>query len=550
MKDNRNHTPIIITKTNLLGVSKPFNRSTIVALSVGMSAVPSALGQINFDFPETLFDPPGSTVDDFTVGDFDQDGLTDFVVNRSISSIEVYHHNADGTYTLQSVVDQGYFSSLYGNGINSNDLNGDGIPDLSWFAVVSSGTSFVEVAINKGDGSSWQIARLAIDHIIKYLKVGDIDGDGDNDIIVTTQENCNGTYTYDCDSALFVFENTGHAFLPPRLIHESLADSFEIFDVQLGDFDGDGDLDIANLLIDGGLSSGYYYYKVIASEIQIFINDGSGQFPSNQVTDLPYKDKIKKRPSYIKAADFDGDGDLDIAIAVSDSTGTSAEFRIAINDGINQPFSVSEAMPFGHRDVSGVEAGDLDSDGRIDLILTTFSDNGVFILANNGHSFDLPESFPTGNSIIRETVVHDMNNDGQLDILNSSVYFGIHLTVINNITLLDNPILETTPLMRGQQSQITISGLQPMEKAWVGITNLGWGNTVGIPLFGGLTFDLVDMGSERMVVQADNDGTAIFNWMVPSNAPLGPVVMQAGVRRGPKGKRSVKTAFVEAVIQD
>jgi len=142
-----------------------------------------------------------------------------------------------------------------------------------------------------------------------------------------------------------------------------------------------------------------------------------------------------------------------------------------------------------------------------------------------------------------------MNNDGQLDILTIG-WYNSNLTVVNNITLLNNPILETAPLIRGQESQITISGLQPQEKASIGITNLGWGNTVGIPLFGGLTFDLADMGSERMGVQADNDGTAIFNWMVPSNAPLGPVVMQAGVRRGPNGKRSVKTPFVEAVIKD
>jgi len=548
MKDSKNHTPIMITKTNLFGVSKPFNRSTIVALSVGMSAVPSALGQINFDFPKTIFDP-FIRVENFVVADFDQDGLTDLAVTRSRSIMEVYHHNADGTYTLQSVVDQGYFS-LYDNGVNSNDLNGDGAPDLSWIVQAGNGVYFVEVAINNGNGSSWRIARLEIDRTVRFLEVGDIDGDGDNDIIVTTRDNCSGSYQYNCDSAVYVFENTGSEFLPPRLIHESLADTFDIFDIQLGDYDGDGDLDIADLLVDN--ASNEYYDKVYGAEIQILINDGSGEYSSNKVTTLPYANRVHTVPKLLKSADFDGDGDLDLAVVVGNSESWSlhAEFRIAVNDGIDQPFSITEATPFGHGEVRSVDAGDFDSDGRIDLVLTTPNDNGVFVFANNGHGFDLPASFPTGNHIIRQTVVRDMNNDGQLDILNSTDLSSNSLTVINNITLLDNPILETAPLIRGQQSQITISGLQPLEKAWVGITNQGWGNTVGIPLFGGLAFDLADMGIRNTIIQADNDGKAVFNWTVPSNAPLGPVVMQAGVHRGPKGKRSVKTPFVEAVIKD
>ena len=108
----------------------------------------------------------------------------------------------------------------------------------------------------------------------------------------------------------------------------------------------------------------------------------------------------------------------------------------------------------------------------------------------------------------------------------------------------------TAPLIRGQQSQITISGLQPLEKTWVGITNQGWGNTVGIPLFGGLTFDLADVGFGILNGAADVNGTAILHLTVPHDVPLGPILLQAGVARGNRGKDSVKTIFVESVIQD
>ena len=103
MKNDTNERPITIMKTNLLGISQPLNRSTLVALSLGMSAVPSVFGQINYDLPRTIFDQ-NDRISDFVVADFDRDGLNDLAVTDP-TSVSVYHQNADGTFTIQSIVD-------------------------------------------------------------------------------------------------------------------------------------------------------------------------------------------------------------------------------------------------------------------------------------------------------------------------------------------------------------------------------------------------------------------------------------------------------------
>ncbi len=551
MKSITNDGSIGIIKSNLLGISEPLNRPTLIALSLGMSAVPSVFGQINFDLPQTIFNQT-DRVSGFVVADFDRDGLNDLAVTNK-TGVSVYRQNVDGTFTLQSIVDQGGFSRLI-----ANDIDMDGDPDLL-FEGGTSDEQFVEIALNDGSGSSWQISRVTLaTDFYNELRVGDIDGDGDTDIIELTKTNCYYVNYYQdrCDNTAFVLENTGNGFLAPRMLYERLADDYIVRDFQIGDFDHDGDLDIANLFTNGHYSEGYFddYYKSSGSQIDIYVNDGTGNFPTHQLTDLPTDSSFFNAPRAFRAADLDGDGDLDFAIVIGSTDfhdqSVPARFRIAVNDGLNQPLSIQDAIEFGHGDSFGIEAADIDTDGRLDLIFTTDVESGVFILPNlNGIGFKPAQSFPTENTKPRHIVARDMNNDGQLDLLTLGYSYD-NLTIINNITPLNNPVLEVSPLIRGEQAQVTITGLQPNEAVWVGMTNHGWANTVGIPFFGGISFDLAGVGLGVLNGSANADGTAVINMTIPPYAPLGPVLIQAVVHRGANGKQSVKTPFIQAVVQN
>jgi len=550
MRNEINHQHI----TNNFGMAIPFNRSTLIALTLGMTVAPNAVAQINFTLPRTIFDS-NQSIDDYVVADFDGDGLVDLAVTN-FKATTVYHQDENGAFTFLSEVDQGDFGKLI-----AYDMDNDGDQDLVW-SVTEGGqyNSIIKVALNQdGSGVVWQLIRVDLGNSMNLFTVGDIDGDGDTDIIYVVTENCYeaGYDKFRCDKTTYVLKNTGNGFKPPRILFTRFSDKFHIRDMQVGDIDHDGDLDIVDLYVDGKsyIDYAHNYYKVYGSHIDIFKNDGNGNFfTKGNVSELPYGGKAHKAPRALKAADFDGDGDLDIAVVVGntdfDEPDIPAEYLIAVNNGIDERFLTTDAVPFGHGDAFGIEVGDLDSDGRIDLIFTTNNDIGVFIFPNkNGNRFGKRSIFPANHTSIFKTVVHDMNQDGMLDILSWNKPFST-INLNTNITQLDNPVLETTPLIRGEQTQIIVSGLEPSEEVYIGMTSHGWANTVGVPFFGGITFDLADVGLGVSTVTADEMGIATLDFTVPQNAPLGPVLMQGAIHRGSNGQQSVKTIFVESFIEE
>jgi hypothetical protein len=149
------------------------------------------------------------------------------------------------------------------------DLDGDGDLDLL-------GAGFVEVNLG-----NWMWSTIAVSASYPALgaHVGDIDGDGDHDIITADQGglrvviNRSGVLV---DETTARFRGASSAFVPTA-----------------ADFDGDGDLD---LVVD------------VANQVLLYVNDGTGVFaPRGPVLTVPARLKL--------AADLDGDGDTDLAIA-------------------------------------------------------------------------------------------------------------------------------------------------------------------------------------------------------------------------------------------
>ncbi len=160
-----------------------------------------------------------------------------------------------------------------------------------------------------------------------------------------------------------------------------------------GDFDNDGDIDVATTVDD-------------PDRIVVLLNDGSGQFVLGPSTLLP----ASSSPQDCVAGDLDGDGDVDLAVAVRDPQGA---VLIMLNGGAGT-FSNNGNVAVGIRP-RGLDIADMDGDGDLDLALANRDGNTASVLTNNGGGGFSAATFAAGAEP-REAEFLDIDGDGDLDL--------------------------------------------------------------------------------------------------------------------------------------
>ena len=177
-----------------------------------------------------------------------------------------------------------------GGGLGVGYVDNDAYPDV----VAGFNTQDVAWYRNPGDGSAiWQRYSVGVvgNERGDRFAVADIDADGHNDLVVSTEE-----YPHTGEAYLYWFEAPDNPLsqswtrhqIPPGERHDSLNS------MDVADMDSDGDLDIITGEIFGDM------------EVVIWENDGSGSFTSHRV------DSGKESHLGTQVADLDNDGDLDI----------------------------------------------------------------------------------------------------------------------------------------------------------------------------------------------------------------------------------------------
>jgi hypothetical protein len=134
-------------------------------------------------------------------------------------------------------------------------------------------------------------------------------------------------------------------------------------DVQLGDLDGDGDLDA--YLANGNWNGGDFPDRV-------WMNDGTGKF-----TDSGQR-LGRSNGRSMGLGDLDGDGDLDAVVANGATLFTvrGQANVVWLNDGSGVFTSGQE---LGDAATTGVAVGDIDNDGDLDAFFEPWSGNQVWI---------------------------------------------------------------------------------------------------------------------------------------------------------------------------
>ena len=286
-------------------------------------------------------------------GDFDLDGNLDFVVNlvNETAVIDVFFGNGDFTFTRVS-------AATNQNGardIPITDFNGDGYQDVSWFLHNSNG-AMVSINNQNETFSAAVLYPMNVNNSL-YASIGDFNNDYFIDIVAASRNNSN----------VPVIRGNGGGTFETSLTSTTSAFTFQDAVIP-GDFDGDGDLDVAVRGSDG------------SNKMAILLNDGNSHFTENSV--FAFAD------SRAQAHDFDADGDLDLIYM-----GNTA-LQVYENDGAGGFGTVSTVA---HTSVdSRYAVGDVNNDGTLDIVATTAGNQIVSLL--NQSLFTIVSTSPDQNA--------------------------------------------------------------------------------------------------------------------------------------------------------
>ncbi len=219
------------------------------------------------------------------------------------------------------------------------------------------------------------------------LALGDIDNDGDPDVIVSSLQ----------DGRITWYENGGDA--DGWATHDVTSDSGSPVTIAAADFDGDGDIDI----VAGDLQS---------NDISWYENLGAGVFDDRpSVIGTGIVD-----PSRVIAADLDGDGDIDVAVAARAALqGGEVLWIENLGGGVfASPLVIDDGSIV---DARGLDAADVDDDGDLDLIACYLNGETIAWFENLGGGFDSEPIVICSNcGLVSDVVAADVNGDLQPDV--------------------------------------------------------------------------------------------------------------------------------------
>ena len=323
-------------------------------------------------------------ISDLAIGNFDNQNKKDFVhTDVANDEISVWLNNGSQVFTqnkLSATFDSPRFFDM-------GDLDGDGDQDV---ASVSNDGDMVAWMENL-DGDEFDTHILISNYEEPYVvKINDLDDDGDNDIIAAS----------DFDDRMTWWENDGSGNFTMTHITTSLNGPRDLW---IEDFDLDGDKDIATICYWLTSKSGF-------TGAQLFKNDGSENFTRAEI-----EDDIRAGRC-VRGAEMNGDSLVDLVF--SSHLYTQSELNIAKNNGSS--FTVSS---LGYLRCEDFEICDFDGDNDNDILAVDADLDSIYMFENNGNL-----------SFTKKTIAHfpdlygieprDFDFDGDMDIVFTTGYSG------------------------------------------------------------------------------------------------------------------------------
>jgi hypothetical protein len=364
--------------------------------------------------PRELHVQGGGGVGAIARADFNGDGNVDLALLGDTTSIApfgrriwIFRNERSGTAFSFTLADS--VPVLAGSDFSINDFDGDGKTDI---AVANGDSGSIQLFKNNGtsfDRTPRRWSPLSERPGVRNMysvATGDLNGDGMVDFVIPVQRGGSS-------DSIVVYKNRGLdsiPLFPPVLLRTSPG----VVEVRLADIDGDGDLDVAVNSATGATSN----------VISIFMNIGMPG-GSNIVLDNERTFPMTPRLGGIAFADLNGDGRPEILASVSNQD-TIAYLQNLSTTNIpifSGPYYLEVPNNFG-RQGGVIRAGDIDKDGRPDLVAVGIKEGNSFgqsVVFRNTTTPVAPRFRGSPTQIAFSNVVRDTLSNIQFTVRNEGI---------------------------------------------------------------------------------------------------------------------------------
>jgi Ca2+-binding RTX toxin-like protein len=329
------------------------------------------------------------------IGNFDADGNLDAVVWTSFynssnystyNKVSVLKGNKKGNFKLETEVDLGEQVS----DVTFKDVDNNGLDDLS-------AKSYSSVDVWLAKKGKFTPAKNSPFDINTYnpVVIGDFNKDGFLDKATAESVYDYDTYTSSTKVSVQLGKKNGQ-FKP---VNFSIDIEGYSTDISLGNFDGDGNLDLAVQ------SSSYNYYSS-GKKVSLLLGDGKGEFSQSEV-DL----EEQGNPTI---TDINNDKLDDLQVATSSYSYGQIQLSLGTKNGNFKPGPTIDL-----ENPNAIAAGDLDNDGNQDLVVVSGYGEDTKIQVLYGDSdgkFEPGINIETDDIAPNDVAIVDLNGDGKLDI--------------------------------------------------------------------------------------------------------------------------------------
>jgi VCBS repeat-containing protein len=462
-------------------VASNFHGQTTVSVLIGD-------GNGNFGAP-TAFSSGGLSPSSVVLGDFNGDGKLDIATtNQDTASIGILLGNGAGSFGAPSTL-----FAQNPTSVTTGDFNEDGKLDL---VVGQSLGNQVSLFLGNGNGTFGPAQGLTPGFQVMQTAVGDLNNDGNLDIVAAANSG-----TSQPRAVVMLGNGNGTFGAPTHYLSSNGAASAA--SIALGDFNGDGNLDIAQA--DTGNPG-----------VSIMLGNGAGGFgarasygtimPANSTGDLV-------------VGDFNGDGKQDLALG--NTATNSATVMYGNGNGTFQP-EVSFAT--GNTPTT-ITAGDVNGDGLADLITPNNFGSNVSVLLNR-YASTTNEDTP-----LTLTGISVTDADAASDALSVSLAVGHGTLALANAAGLSGDVDGSDGVMSFTGSQAAINAALASGLTYAPTLNYNGADALNIVVndqgHNGLGGPLSDSETIALTVNAVNDAPTVTGTDTGSVTEDSPRFLQA-----------------------